>query len=73
MTHLQIKSTEDGALSVAVDGHEIGMHILAEGLDLELPTAPGQRALLRCVVVADTLDAELPQALIAATRAEVTQ
>lgn len=69
MAHVQIHQNSDGSGRVLVDGVDLSMHILADGFRIEnLGGGKTDPARVHMTVVADTLDVDLPEAVIEAVR-----
>lgn len=70
MAHVQIK-TGPGVTGVAqliVDGKDISREVMAEGLAVEFPTDPDGVVVLHLRLPVESLDLDLPEAVIEAAR-----
>lgn len=65
MAHVQIASEADGGYVVTVDGVDISHAVLAEGFNVEFETTPAR---LHMTVLAETLEVDLPDAVLDALR-----
>lgn len=69
MAHVQIQQHPEhgeGSFQLLVDGVDLSMHVLAD-MRVEFPADdPFQKPVVRVAVVADTIDIDLPDAVVAA-------
>jgi hypothetical protein len=70
MANVQIKCGSDvkGCLQIIVDGHDLSNDVLVEGFHIETPNDPDGFAQVHVVIAADTLEVELPEAVVNALR-----
>lgn len=68
MTHIQYRRDHQGRGTLAVDGFDLTPHALAKGFEIEIPEDLAQQAVVRVTLVADTLDVDLPDAVVEALR-----
>lgn len=74
MTHVVLRKAKTdsapGAYEFIVDGVDMTPHTLREGFRIELSEDYFQPARIHCTIAADTLEADLPDAVLEAVRAE---
>ena len=64
MTHVKISTSRDAG-SIVVDGVDISRAVLAEGITVAVSTAPGAPSMVSLTLVADILELDLPEAVVA--------
>lgn len=64
MAHVQIASEADGGYVVSVDGVDVTHAVLARGFAVEFPPIEDGPALVHMTVLAETLEVDLPDAIV---------
>lgn len=59
-----------GVVRVLIDGHDLTRSIHADGFEVNFPPAPGGEVSVTMTIAATTLEMNLPEAVILATRSE---
>jgi hypothetical protein len=72
MAHIQIKTNGDDRhrVCVIVDGVDMAEHILADGFSINCPPGPSEEWSVTMTVCAESLDVDLPDAVLDAVRSE---